>query len=329
MNTLAANFHATTVVAPTRHPGKPAHRILVDEDNARTEGQREKVKTWYYQTLMPCVAGEDSRIYVIGTRYHHADLYGHLSKNDMAGSTLVIPAIDKDGSTPWPERYSLEWLEAKRRKMGSIIFNAQYQNDTTLMKGNIFREEWFRYYEQEPNWAAMRYVIGCDPAATRQDVLLSKDKATSDYWAIVGGAMKPEYTAEPVVYVRDIWRDRCTKDAYLQQLRRMKELRKPIEVGIETTGAQEYLAQDAQKFLPVRRIDRTKDKVARAYWLQAFFENGQILFPDKSICRDYAMVEALKEELLLFPEGEHDDLFDALQTMAECSLNVRLPMEVI
>ncbi|MCL4180322.1 MAG: hypothetical protein KJ072_21580, partial [Verrucomicrobia bacterium] len=34
MNTLVENIPAKTVVAPTRLPGKPAHRILVVEDNA-------------------------------------------------------------------------------------------------------------------------------------------------------------------------------------------------------------------------------------------------------------------------------------------------------
>ena len=49
---------------------------------------------------------------------------------------------------------------------------------------------------------------------------------------------------------------------------------------IETVAAQEYLAQDAQRFM---RVNRTTDKLARVYWLQAFFQNGQILFPAKSV----------------------------------------------
>ncbi len=92
---------------------------------------------------------------------------------------------------------------------------------------------------------------------------------------------------------------------------------------IETVAAQEYLAQDAERYMPVERIERTKDKVARAYWLQAFFENGQVLFPDKSIVGDYSIWQALQDELLLFPQAEHDDLFDGLQTMMEGVLQYR------
>ena len=87
----------------------------------------------------------------------------------------------------------------------------------------------------------------------------------------------------------------------------------------ETVASQEYLAQDAEKHMPVQRVDRTTDKVARAYWLQAFLENGQILFPDKSLVSDYETGQALLDELLLFPQAEHDDLFDGLQTMMEGS----------
>jgi predicted phage terminase large subunit-like protein len=69
--------------------------------------------------------------------------------------------------------------------------------------------------------------------------------------------------------------------------------------------------------MPVRRVERTKDKVLRAYWLQPFFENGQVLFPARELQAREEDWQALKDELLLFPSGEHDDLFDGLQTMAE------------
>ncbi len=150
---------------------------LVDEENARTETQRERVKTWWYQTLLPCCE-PDGRIFVIGTRYHHLDLYGHLIRNEYAEKHQIVPAIAADGTTPWPEKFSLEWLEERKRQAGSIIFNAQYQNDTSLMKGHIFRDEWFRFYDVEPNWSEMHHFIGCDPAATKREALISAGTAS-------------------------------------------------------------------------------------------------------------------------------------------------------
>jgi predicted phage terminase large subunit-like protein len=299
---------------------------LVDEENARTETQRERVKTWWYQTLLPCCEPA-GRIFVLGTRYHHLDLYGYLIRNEYAGKHQIVPAIAPDGVTPWPEKFSLEWLEERRRQAGSTIFNAQYQNDTSLMKGHIFREEWFRFYDREPDWANMKFVIGCDPAATKREALLSSSKANTDWWTIVvGGRFRqgeedgwPKYSSE--IYVRAIWRGRCTKDEYIQKLRELNGLYKPTAVMIETVAAQEYLAQDAQRYMPVRRINRTTDKIARAYWLQAFFENGQVWFPARHLIKDYREWQSLLDELLLFPEGEHDDFFDGLQTMVDGLMN--------
>ncbi|HEX5132085.1 MAG TPA: phage terminase large subunit [Candidatus Krumholzibacteria bacterium] len=296
---------------------------LVDEENARTETQRERVKTWWYQTLLPCLE-PDGRLFVIGTRYHHLDLYGHLIRNEYAEKHQIIRAIAPDGATPWPEKFSLEWLEEHRRQAGSIIFNAQYQNDTSLMKGHIFREEWFRFYDEEPNWAEMHHFIGCDPAATKREAIISAGRSDTDWWTIVVGARpfkEQKYASE--VYVREIWRGRCTKEEYLDKLKQLNQKYKPLKVMIETVAAQEYLAQDAEKHMPVRRMERTTDKVARAYWLQAFLENGQILLPAKHIAHGpWVDWQALMDELLLFPQGEHDDFFDGLQTMMEGAMSV-------
>lgn len=300
---------------------------IVDEENARTESQREKTKTWFYKVLMPCVVDESSRTYFHGTRYHPLDLYGYLIENEYHDHYQIVPAIGQDGSTPWPEKFSLEWLEEKRRQSGTTIFNSQYQNDTTLMKGDIFRQEWFRYYEtcptKAPDGSLMQYFIGCDPAATKRDALTSEDKPKTDYWTIVVGCVARGQSGAPLeIYCVDAWRDRCTKDAYLKKLVEFAAKYKPLGVGIEAVAAQEYLVQDAERLMPVRRIDRTTDKIARAYWLQPLFENRQILFPDKSIRKNDTW-QALEDELLLFPQGEHDDLFDGLQTMCDVALAYR------
>jgi predicted phage terminase large subunit-like protein len=296
---------------------------LVNEENSRTESQRDKVKTWYYKTLIPCLEPE-GRIFIVGTRYHFLDLYGHLIRNELAARHQIIRAIDADGGTPWPEKFSLGWLEDRKRQMGSAIFATQYQNDTELMKGDIFREEWFREYDEPPEAATCDFWIGCDPAATKADVVLSGRKTSSDWWTIVVGARKrhPEEGWGREVYVVDIWRARCTKQEYLDQLLRMYERYRPLEVLIETVASQEYLAQDAERHMPVRRVDRTKDKVSRAYWLQPFFENGQILFPAQHLQRNVDDWQALTDELILFPQAEHDDLFDALQTVVEGAVDV-------
>jgi hypothetical protein len=151
---------------------------------------------------LPCLEPH-GRLFIVGTRYHYLDLYGSLIKNELADRHQVIRAIDPDGSTPRSEKFSLDWLEERRRQMGSAIFATQYQNDVELTKGDIFREEWFRYYDAPPDPERCEFWIGCDPAATKADVVLSDRKSSSDYWTIAVGARQREDEGE---YGREVCR---------------------------------------------------------------------------------------------------------------------------
>jgi len=55
---------------------------IIDDDNARTELQRERILTWYQRVLRPCLE-PGGELHVVGTRYHPLDLYGHLQKDDV------------------------------------------------------------------------------------------------------------------------------------------------------------------------------------------------------------------------------------------------------
>jgi predicted phage terminase large subunit-like protein len=302
---------------------------LVDDRNSRTEVGRDHVKTWYYKSLLPTVVDATSRVHLVGTLYHPLDLWNKIIAEDRDVRVLRIQALPPDGTTPWPEKFSVEQLKALRRKMGTAIFNSQYQNDTELMRGTIFRPEWFRYWDSPPveSWARTDTWVGCDPAATKSTVILSGRKADSDWWSLcaVSREIQDDGTYSDRFYVRRLWRERCTKARYIDEVGRWQGELGPVVFAVESTGAQEHLCQDLQAIVPVRRVERTTDKVSRAYRMQPFFENGQILFPSRAVRRtlgDEDTWQALEDELALFPDTDHDDLFDALETAVMASLNV-------
>lgn len=319
---------------------------LVDERNSRTEVQRESLRLWYYKTFYPTVVDKDSRLMLVGTRYHPMDLYGKIAKEDEDIATMVVPALSQDGTTPWPEKFSVERLAALRRKMGTAIFNAQFQNDTELMKGTIFREEWFRHWTEPPEvraddgsvlpaWHGTDSWVGLDPAATKRTVVLTGRKAESDWWTIAACSRIVGRDAYgPEFYFRHLWRGRVTKAQYLERVRRVfAELGNVVIVACEVSGQQEHLCQDLEAVVPLRRVERTADKVSRAYRLQPFFENGQILFPHKDVRRtapgDEDVWAAAETELALFPEADHDDLFDAIETAVMASVGGGVTVSVI
>jgi len=92
-------------------------------------------------------------------------------------------------------------------------------------------------------------------------------------------------------------------------------------VGVETVAYQKALAQELRRLslLPIVNINTSKDKVTRAMRRSALFENGKVFFR--------AGMDDLEECLLLFPEVEHDDLFDGMDfamTVADNGNNVRI-----
>ena len=122
---------------------------LVGLENARTEKQRSNLKEWFYSSLFPTLE-PDGEIHILGTRYNPLDLYEDLikSKDYVVNTQKAIRVVNGKKVSLWEEKFSLERLEAILKQSGKIIFNMQYQNDTELAKGKIFKAQYFRYYEE-------------------------------------------------------------------------------------------------------------------------------------------------------------------------------------
>lgn len=297
---------------------------LVDEDNTRTQLQRNKTKTWYYQSLDPTLeppskdfphSGEHHRL---GTRYHYDDLYGHLIENELKTHHNIIPALSPEGRSPWPEKFPPEWFAAKRKKSGLIIFNAQYQCDTEAMKGEVFQyDDCQRIADSEfPAQADLQIFMGVDLAIS--------EKSTADMFAIVviGVDKARNY------YVLDFFEGQMR---FLKQTAKILEMYQkwdPIRVGIETNAYQEsqkQILEDAEELglvdeenaggppIRIKRIDQDKDKMTRAWKLSALFENKRVFF------RNGGNHHHLINHLVLFPNHRYKDLFDALDNAVRVS----------
>ena len=281
---------------------------LVDEPNTRTPLLRERTKTWYYIQLHPTFEPH-CHVHIIGTRYHYDDLYGYLEKNDLKGKTQIIRALDDQGRTPWPEKYSREYMENKRKTLGIIIFNSQFQCDTEAMKGGIFRWDWFDFVEPEDVPDNVIGYVGAD--------LAIKKKESNDKYADVGIGI----TSDGHVYVLTSYTARL---GFRQQTERLTSVweggcdgwfehggegeSRLVEIGVENVAyqdAQLQVLQEDVEGIRVVGITTIQDKYTRAVKLSARFEQGKVHFVGRH--------PALVEQLLLFQPGiVGDDLFDAL-----------------
>jgi predicted phage terminase large subunit-like protein len=290
---------------------------LVDEENSRTQHQRNKLRTWYYQTLDPTLEPPDPSVqhrgehHRQGTRYHFGDLYGHLMDNELKGHTQVIPALDGSGRSPWPKRFPPDWFAAKRKKSGIIIFNAQYQCDTEAMKGEIFQYDDCQQLGEEdwPNHNVLRVFMGIDLAISEEE--------QADKFAIVVIGITIDRSG---YYVLDFYEEQLRFKAQTSKVIEYARRWDPIRIGIETNQYQESQYQNLKDkeaededvpYLPLKSIKTHKDKVTRAWKLSSIFEDKRVYFRKSQA--------ALVEHMVLFPNHRYKDLFDAFDLAVTAS----------
>lgn len=306
---------------------------LVGFENARTEAQRKVLKEWFYSSLYPTLE-PDGEIHILGTRYSPMDLYEDLikSKNYKVNVQQAITVKDGQEYSLWESKFSLEKLRSIREEAGLIIFNMQYQNNTELAKGKIFKYKYFKHFEEYdidydlnrvrvkvldsqgvPYWIPVRIYMGADLAISEDET------SNNDYFVLtVIGVDKNKN-----VYVLDYLKERLTFNAQLNAILDYGKNKFPMveRIGVETVQYQKSLAQEIRRLslLPVINIQTSKDKVTRAMRRSALFENGKVWFR--------IGMNDLEECLLLFPEVDHDDLFDGLDfalTVADQGNSVRV-----
>lgn len=306
---------------------------LVGFENARTEAQRKVLKEWFYSSLYPTLE-PDGEIHILGTRYSPMDLYEDLikSKNYKINVQQAITVKDGQEYSLWESKFSLEKLRSIREEAGLIIFNMQYQNNTELAKGKIFKYKYFKHFEEYdidydlnrvrvkvldsqgvPYWIPVRIYMGADLAISEDET------SNNDYFVLtVIGVDKNKN-----VYVLDYLKERLTFNAQLNAILDYGKNKFPMveRIGVETVQYQKSLAQEIRRLslLPVVNIQTSKDKVTRAMRRSALFENGKVWFR--------IGMDDLEECLLLFPEVDHDDLFDGLDfalTVADQGNSVRV-----
>ncbi len=272
---------------------------IIDEENSATALQRDKARTWFFKTLLPCLEPQGG-LHIIGTRWHHADLYGELIKSGWP--TRIDRAMDANGSALWPERFSAKSLADMRTAAGERIFNCQYQNDPSGYEGAIFRYSHFKFYEKGTEPCGLKKFAAADLAISQSE--------TADYFAhaVVG------IDRDGAIYVLECSRARLSFHQQVEFIMGRAALHKPLRIGIEAVAYQKALAQELSRRspLPVVELKDSKDKVTRAWRLAAHFETGRVRLPRGA--------GELEEELLQFPHAPHDDQVDALGYAVEMAL---------
>lgn len=300
---------------------------LVTFKGSRTLVVRKSLSDWYDSTY----GGLDMRHTIshhLGTPYFPGDLYdrlenGRKDEGEKTGSlqaqTMKIPAeyvaIENDvpvRRATSPTRLPLEYLDKKRIKIGRIHYGTQYMMDRSLMVGSVFSLSDFNWYDpDDPNlrmlrqgWARYCYF---DLKAT--------SKSIGDFFCGVVVAVAPDKSRVDVVdLVREHWGMSKQRRAIINLTRRHQATLS----GIEAVQMQTAFAEEIQEseLIPCEPVKVETDKVARAMSVSPQVEAHKVWLPmsDPNAEHEHPLCVRMRpflEELVQFPNGDHDDTVDA------------------
>lgn len=278
---------------------------------------------WYNRL---CDFSKDCRI-VIGQRVRKGDLSEYIANNYSDWTHIVLPweyrpttyvtpigwsdPRKQPGEPLWPERFPASEIQNLKRRPTS--FAAQWNQAPADSTAALFHVENFKYYSETEDAYQLGdriipkdicfTVASCDPALSEKG---------GDYTAITIA----DVSAYGDIIVRDVIRERMSAVKLLPRLQKVDATYNPEFLLIENNGVgvavfQLTRASDlGAKVRPVktkRGVTDSEDiKVVRSLDLQIAFENHQVWFPLGA-----PWLAAAEQELIDFPNGQHDDIVDA------------------
>lgn len=324
--------------------GLHCHIAVLDDvvvpDNAYTVQGRDSVKSLYSQLASVQTTG--SKEWVVGTRYHPADLYKDLmemtelyydeeSEDDI--ETNVYESFERQvevgGEFLWPKQrrhdgktFGFDNRELARKKakyLDSTQFYAQYYNNPNAVELAYIDKTKFLYYSREN--------VSCISGVWYVGDNMVNVYAAIDFAYTLNNAS--DYTTVVVVgvdgdnnyYVLDIERFKTNKisvmyDRVVTSFRkwRFKKLR------AEVSGAQSLIIEQFKDYMRQQRTvfsveaysppKNMKKEERIASILEPRYNNGMVWHYKGGNC------QVLEEELLM-NNPEHDDIKDALASVVE------------
>lgn len=275
--------------------------IIIDDphkaDDARSELNRERVNSRYMGTIDSRKNDEKTAVIVIMQRLHDHDMSGYL----LGGGSgehwdhLVLKAIQDDGTALWPSMHSIEDLKRKQ-SADPEMFAAQYQQSPMVASGNIFKREYFKYWDSntlplifDKTWQSWDFTF--KNAA-------SSDNVVGQYWGRKGSNF----------YLIDQVKDKMSFSESVEAMLLMTRKHPDATAKyVEAKANGEAIMNVLSSSVPgIIGVCPKESKVARAHAVSPLFRAGNVWIPKNEL-----WVYDYEDELTKFPNAEHDDQVDA------------------
>jgi predicted phage terminase large subunit-like protein len=296
--------------------------VIIDdiEDTERVQSpvQRQKLKTWFWADVNPL--GKDARFFFVGTMLHEDCLLANLMEEPPMDHKLGTPwetrrygVIDDLGNSVWPEKYSDDWIDAKRREFiraGELHrFNTEYLNVPVAKSDRAFTPDQLTFYAPDQLKAArsggMDIIITVDPGI--------HNDAHRDPTVILTSGLDKNGN----LWIIDLIRERFVHHEILEAIVKAYRAANPRMTYIESVAAQFWLFQDLRNgthigrdIIPCEKIDGSQirmGKNVRIQGLEPLFYRRKIYVP-----ADAKWIDQFINEMVTFPRGKTDDMLDSL-----------------
>ena len=281
----------------SERPSKIVLDDIENEEDVESPKMREKLIRTFTQKILN-LGSRHTKYRMVGTVLHYDSLLiNEFNKPREGWHWEFYKAIGDNNEPLWPEWWPIDRLEERRKEIGVIPFEQEFQQNPLDPSTQIIRPKAF--YDN--------LDIGrCDCYAFI-DLAIS-EKQTADYTAIVTIA-KDRYDSK--MFIVDPRRLRGDVTAQLNLVFELYNQYHWKAFGVESVAYQKAFAQILRLecnrrgiFIPAVEVEIDRDKVRRVLEISPYIDNGQVMFNNS--------FQEFNSECFQFPKAAHDDYVDSL-----------------
>ena len=294
---------------------------IIDEENAATEDQRNKINDLLYgalvHSLAPISENPNSKLVMLQTPINKEDAstkalqdLAWLSARYSCWSKETENLADDDKKSAWEVRFSTEELrEEKRnavRRNTLSTFLREMECKCTSPETSTFKAEWLKYYDLAPDKNQMVIIGAIDPVPPPTEAQLAKGLKGKDYEALgIMGAMNGKY------YLLDYIENRGHEPSWtVSKFFELSFKWNPTAWVVETVAYQktlEWLLRQEMKnrsiYYPIHELHDKRSKFNRINDGFAGPASNGALYVHKSHTRFIS-------QFIEYPDVTHDDVLD-------------------
>lgn len=115
-----------------------------------SKSNREKIEEWFEGDCIPALCPLEGRVFFVGTILHEDSLLSKILKDDE-WKTLVVPIINDNGKSAWPDRFPLTDEDARAKERWYLINKKKKVKIRSIeqIKRGLFKKGMHNLFYQE------------------------------------------------------------------------------------------------------------------------------------------------------------------------------------